>query len=368
MEPRYRTPQELVEGLQGRGAGARAQMWQLLREPLERLMGELIARHELEEDRDLLTRHALHSAETTLRSRPASAFAGLSWRAFRSGVLLEMARLALHPHGGGSSAAPLGVPPLPESPAYQHRTFFRPYARLGNNLFGGDWVMGRHLEDGSLWVLLADVTGHGYYAYLLACGLPALWQRCWSSHPQPPSEPADLLATMHEVLADCMPEGIYLECTLVRLLHDGAATVVPAGGIRLYVRSGTGRPNLVKLRGAWLGLRAPTLDEQCTLALSQGDELLLATDGVFDQLEDEGGSDVVPEPTPEESLFDTVRELLERSLERGPQRDDITMVLVRRRAATEDVPAPVPFHGTAPGRLADVPSASKENGAGDVPV
>jgi hypothetical protein len=366
MEPRYRTPQELVEGLQGRGGGARAQMWQLLRDPLHHLMGELITRHGLDEDQDLLTRHALHSAETTLRSRPASGFAGMSWRAFRGSVLVEMARLALNPHGGGSFS-PAGLLPLPESPAYQYRTFSRPYSRLGDSFFGGDWVTGRHLEDGSLWLLLADVTGHGYYAYLLACGLPALWQRCWSRYPEPPAEPADLLAAMHEILADCMPEGIYLECTLVRLLQGGEVTVVPAGGIRLVVRSGAGRPSLVKLRGAWLGLRAPSLDEQCTLALSHGDELLLATDGVFDQLEDDGGPDVVLEPNPDESLFDNVRELLERSLQRGPQRDDITMVLVRRRAAQEATTT-LPFSGSAAGRLVDVPGTSRENGAGDVPV
>jgi hypothetical protein len=208
MVPRYRTPQELVEALQARGAGARAQMWQLLREGLDRLMGELIVQHGLDEDRNLLTIHALHAAETTLRSRPGSSFADMSWRAFRNSILLQMGKLALHPHGAATAGLVPGLPPLPESPTYHHRTFFRPYARLGNHFFGGDWFTGRHIDD-ALWVFLADVTGHGYYAYLLASGLPALWQRCWEAHREGPPEPAEMLTTMHEILSDCLPEGIY---------------------------------------------------------------------------------------------------------------------------------------------------------------
>ena len=77
--------------------------------------------------------------------------------------------------------------------------------------FGGDWYAGRLVDDGTLWVFLADVTGHGYYAYLLATSLPVVWQRCWNAHPNREPEPAELLGAMHEMLADCMPDGIFLE-------------------------------------------------------------------------------------------------------------------------------------------------------------
>ena len=102
---------------------------------------------------------------------------------------------------------------------------------------------------------VADVTGHGYFAYLLASGLPALWQRCWNAQSRRPPEPVALLACMHDLLCESMPEGIFLECTLVRLTSDGLATVVPAGGTRVVLRRGSRRPDLLKLRGAWLGLQ-----------------------------------------------------------------------------------------------------------------
>jgi hypothetical protein len=343
MDLRYRTPQELVEGLQVRGSGARTQMWQLLREPFERLMAELISRHRLEDDHELLTTHALHSAETALRSRPAGAYTGMSWGAFRGAVLLQMAKLAMQPFGAAKPGSD-GPPPLPECPSYDSKTFFRPSARLGNHFFGGDWYAGRRLED-SFWVFLADVTGHGYYAYLLASALPAVWQRCWNAHPGRAPEPAELLATMHDFLTDCLPEGIFLECTLARLTDDGQVKVVPAGGVRLWVWSRAGPPDLVKLRGAWLGLRPPAADEQHTLSLGHGDELLLATDGVFDQLDEQGAEAVGRAASRRGGLFEAVRELLERSLEREEQKDDITMVLLRRRGPGGEGPRTIPFPG-----------------------
>jgi hypothetical protein len=356
MEQRYHTPEELVAGLHGLRPGARAQLWQLLREPLAQMMHKLISRHGLNEEGDLLTTHALHSAETALRSRQPGAFAGLSWSAFRGTLLVQMARLATQPHGTlalAGSPAPL---PLPEAPGYQSQTFFRPFTRLGQHFFGGDWYAGRQLDDGSLWVFLADVTGHGYFAYLLASGLPALWQRCWSIHARRPPEPAALLASMHEMLCESMPEGIFLEGTLVRLDSAGMATVVPAGGTRLLVRRGSRRPELLKLRGAWLGLRAPSPDVQHRLALGDGDEILLTTDGVFEQLEDHDGQGLLAAHHDGE-LFDSLCQRIEQSLASAPQKDDITMVLLRRRVQREQAARTIPIRPMA-----------ASSGAGDVPV
>jgi serine phosphatase RsbU (regulator of sigma subunit) len=269
-----------------------------------------------------------------------------------------MARLTLQPYGVGSKVDSSGPLSLPESQGWISQTFFRPSVRVGNHFFGGDWYAGRQLEDGSFWVFLADVTGHGYYAYLLASGLPAVWQRCWSAHPNRPPEPAEFLACMHELIADCLPEGFFLECTLVRLGVDGRTTVVAAGGTRFWLRRGSHRPDLVKLRGAWLGLRAPVTNEQHTLSLGDNDELLLATDGVFDQLENGAGEELNLPTSPQAGLFEVVRGLLEKSLASSPQKDDITMVLLRRRAQPADEPR------SASGGL----SRAGRNGTGDVPV
>jgi serine phosphatase RsbU (regulator of sigma subunit) len=248
---------------------------------------------------------------------------------------------------------------LPDSPAYHSETFFRPSAQVGRHLFGGDWYAGRQLDDGTFWVFLADVTGHGYYAYLVASALPGVWQRCWQAHPGRAPEPAELLAAMHELLADCLPDGVYLECTLARLGPDGEATVAPAGGTRLLVHPARQRPGLVQLRGAWLGLRPPRPEEQHTLRLGHGDELVLATDGVFDQLDEHGGAEAVTRRVPARrgALFAALCEALEGSLTAGGQKDDITMVLLRRREPAGPEEVILPF-----------PGAAGASGRGDVPV
>ncbi len=332
METSYRTPQDLAEGLHERQPEARHALWRLLREPVGRLMRDLAARHRLDQDADVFTVHALHAVETGLRSRPATTLAGQTWEVFRAAQLVQVARSAVMPHGAGrpNGSAP-SLPPLPDSPDYRSGTFFRPYSQMGGQFFGGDWYVGRRLDDGTLWVLLADVTGHGYFAYLLASALPSVWQRCWAAHPGEPPEPAELLAVMHDLISDSMPDGMYLEATLVRLSPTGEATVAAAGGTRLLHRGDDG-PELVKLRGAWLGLRAPTAGEQHNMKLGDGDELVLATDGVFDQLDEEGGHDAVRDAwRVGASVFDVVRGLLERSLARTAQKDDITLVMLERQ-------------------------------------
>ena len=360
MQPRYATPADLVEALQSRSPEARAQLRRLLAEPLGRLMGQLISRHRMAHQRERLTLYALHLAETWLRTRRAGDFAAMSWAAFRSAALLQVAKLASQPFGGAAQSGG-GPRPLPECPAYDSQTFFRPHQRLGELGFGGDWFGGLHADDGSLWVIVADITGHGYHAYLLASGLPDVWERSWHALRARRAQPAELLATMHELLHDCLPDGVYAECVLVRLGPEGEATVAPAGGARLLLRRrGTPRPDLHKLRGTWLGLHAPSADDQRYWRLEDGDELLLGSDGLFDQLSDEGGDRVVellghlPHTA---TLFEPVRRLVEEALARGPQKDDITLVLLRRRGRVEGAAPARPWAATA-----------ARDGPGDVPV
>jgi serine phosphatase RsbU (regulator of sigma subunit) len=310
-------------------------------------------RHQLSEEHSLLVTHALHHLETTVRLRPLARLDSLSWDSFRAGLVVQLAQICSQPTTAASSAnhAPAA---LPTSDHYDSHTFFRPYRRVGNHFFGGDWFAGHRLPDGSLWVFVADVTGHGYYAYLLAQGLALIWKRCWQAHPERPPQPAELLAGMHDLLSECLPDGIFLESTLVRVTEQGQATVVPAGGTRLFLRAGD-EARMVKLRGSWLGFCPPTLESQHELQLHHGDELLLMTDGVFEQLEHLGDADFLAKSAAMEngSLIHGLQRLLEQELSCGPQKDDITMVQLKRRGAT-----------TAPATLLTFP----EGGAGNVPV
>jgi serine phosphatase RsbU (regulator of sigma subunit) len=289
----------------------------------------------------VLTRNALHAAETYLRTHPVEAFAGMSWSAFRGAVLLHLAKLASQPYGQQTPARTLPGQ-LPRSHRYHSEVFFLPFERVGDYWFSGDWFGGLEAADGSLWILVADITGHGYHAYLLASTLAGVWQRSWESAP---ASPVELLASMHDLLEDCLPEGVYVECTLVRLHPDGEVIAAPAGGSRLMFRCGRqAKPILVQLRGAWLGLLRPSSQEQQSWTLDSGDELLLATDGLYDQLHEPDSTNVVErlgQLQADTGLFERVRQLLDQALKRTPQKDDITMVLLRRHDWKPDATAPL---------------------------
>jgi serine phosphatase RsbU (regulator of sigma subunit) len=336
MALRYVTPRELIEALHERGSGARAELHALLQASFARLIEDLRSHYELKHASATLTRNALHAAETYLRTQPLEAFAGMSWSAFRAAVLLHLAKLASQPYG---QSVPADRVPgqLPRSRRYHSEVLFLPYERVGDTWFSGDWFSGLEAADGSLWILIADITGHGYHAYLLASTLAGVWQHCWESAPTCPS---DMLASMHDLLEDCLPEGVYVEGTLVRLHPDGEVVAAPAGGSRIMLRRGRqNQPVLLQLRGAWLGLLRPSPHEQRTWTLQDGDELLLATDGLYDQLHEQGARSIVERLHPlgqKEGLFDHLRQLLEQELARSPQKDDITMVFLRRHERTTE--------------------------------
>ena len=324
---------ELVQALHDRTPGTRAELWKQIRQQVEKLIDRLVKQYQLQGQREVLVLHALHTAETWLRTRPMHEFDNLTWPAFQATVLLQVAKLAVQPFGQqGSASTPARHPaPLPESRLYHSATVFLPFERVGNTLFGGDWYGGQQASDRSLWILLADVTGHGYYAYLLASVLPQVWQSCWAQVNRPECQPTDLLHALHYLLEDCLPEGVFVEATLVRLGADGAVVVAPAGGTRLFLnRLGTDEVSLIKLRGGWIGFLPANPADQFTTTLGQGDELVLATDGLFDQLA------LLPEATlkvlrpGEGSLLDQVQQQLMEALRAHAQKDDITLVALRR--------------------------------------
>lgn len=338
MPPHHDTPKDLVEALQRGHPSAREELRQRLGDGLRRLLDVLRLRRGLRHDPGLLFRNVLHSLAVALRTRPLAEFDGMGWDAFLAALLVQAGKLTLEPFGGSllkpgpvvpHSPAP-GPSPLPICPVYHSETYFLPFEQVGAHRFGGDWYAGRHGPDGSLWVIVADVTGHGYYAYLLAATLPHLWSLCWEAGE--PKEPAELLQRLHHRLEESLPEGVYVEATLARLRPDGQVVVAPGGGIRLLLRQRTQmRVALMRLRGGWLGFMAPSAHDQHSWALAEGDELLLGTDGLFDQVEAILARDLGEHLSGAPGLFRAMERLLRDALERHPQKDDITLVLLRKR-------------------------------------
>jgi hypothetical protein len=329
----------LVAALHHRREGAREQLRDWVSEALGDLLARVIARHGLSYPRDALTAQALCATEAYLRTRRADDFAGMSIRAFRGTLMVSAAKLAWAPfglHGREGRSAPT----LPPSSAYEGQALYLPLEKVGSYYFGGDWLGGAVAEDGSLWVFLADVTGHGYFAYLLASRLPDLWRASWDEARG--AGPAKLLAVLHYLLEDCLPEGVYVEASLAHLGPDGQATVLPAGACRILVRR-RGLTDIAyhALSGSWLGLCRPSAADQRSWSLGVGDELLLATDGLFDQLRWRGRGPADPATLlaplhGQAPLLEAVQRALHTALRDRLQVDDITAVALRRSALSRE--------------------------------
>jgi hypothetical protein len=349
---RYGTPYDLVHGLHAGEAAARARFGELLREPLLKLLEQLARERNLPLRPADLVGRVLRLAEVHARALPEVEARGISWRAFVGGILLQVGRVLGQPGSPGTATASgTGPSAVPDCPVYACQAYSRPSDRIGETFFGGDWFVGQHDAEGALWVLLADVTGHGYHAYLLASALPHIWRMAWERSGSQ-GQPADVLTAFHQLLASILPDGVYVEGTLLKLQPGGDVLVQPAGGTRLLLRrQGVTVPELLKYRGFWLGLMPPTADDQQRLRLGPGDELIAGTDGLFDQIDGHEGRDLDAHlrSASTAELFDWITGLVRDSLEAGPQKDDITLLLLCRRS-----PARLAREGSST-RAADVP-------------
>jgi serine phosphatase RsbU (regulator of sigma subunit) len=133
-----------------------------------------------------------------------------------------------------------------------------------------------------------------------------------------------------------LPEGVFIEATVADFCDRGQACVCAAGGGVLLLRLATGLPvKWQQLSGRLLGIEYPDPEprvEHCWM-LQPGAEVLIASDGLFDQ-------EVGPQ-----RLGDTIREsleqspgwhcvhghvvqLLDRTLATNEQFDDVTVVTI----------------------------------------
>jgi hypothetical protein len=327
--PAELSPEVVVRRLQLGDPAARARLEECCRAPLGRLVERLLAPAPGEGER--LTRRTLRWLEMYLRARSPYEFREMGDGGFRTQLLVAAWRML----SDAAAAGPRPAPPADAATsagAYHVRLFFQPLGAVG-----GDWLDIEAGEAGELWVIVADVMGKGVPANLLANGLSHLWRaaRAREARRQGRS-PAELLALLGADLEECLPDDVFVEASLGRFMAEGRATVASAGACPVVVRQA--RAEMHALGGPPLGLadvRGPCGERGWHLRA--GDELLLASDGLFDQRA--GGArlrDRLPglldRPDAPGSLHEAVANELRQAVEAHGQDDDIALVTVALRA------------------------------------
>jgi hypothetical protein len=332
------TPFELVTALQRGDLAARAVLETWCRPLVSQVIAAITKRDALKAaEARMFTDRALRWLEMYLQNRDPAVYREIGRDTFVKSLGVAAVRL-LDPRRpeGVANTQPSRVEPSHET--YEIRAHVQPLESVG-----GDWWEHDAIPGQDFWVIVGDVTGHGYGAYLVACGLPHLWRtRSIASLRAGRIEPGEFLSVLGKTLERVLPEGVFVEAVLGRFTETGEACLAAAGGCRpILKRAKSSEVEFHTLRGTFLGLEIGERD-QTAWRLEHGDELLMATDGLFDQpydTEQRLGArleELVRKPSGVDmSLHEIVLKILQITLRRSAQFDDIMVVTVRhRRTAT----------------------------------
>ncbi len=204
---------------------------------------------------------------------------------------------------------------------YEVETFYKPFRDVG-----GDYFDIIELPDNRTLFALADVSGKGMPAALLAANIQALVR----SIAIVAADPLELARQINRHLIRYTPSDRFATAVFIVLRRDsGKLTYVNAGHVPPIVFS-SGSTIFLEATGMPLGLFADAEYQPCQAVIDHGGALLIFTDGLPDSISEEN---------PENSLRDAVADDLGRAMSNlkslvDPEinEDDVTVVLVRRTA------------------------------------
>jgi hypothetical protein len=350
----FPTPRDLIAALRQGSPSAWAELEGQCRRPIHDLVQEIDDQLCLRQNVNRLAEYTLRWAAMHLRVQEPAKFDGLSWEVFHHYVQWKASQMLWGsvPAGRWLRRCPRWLRPvaavvwrrrlrrtglrgagpvaLPDSAVFAAAVFNRPL-----DLVGGDWYAAT-CDGDTLWVLLADVCGKSWPAYVLSQGLPFLWDCCLVTQP---ADPAGMLAQLDGHLQACLPDGLFVEATVARFAaRPEAQALVAAAGRSVVLRRDAGQGTVGRhdLGGPFLGLGLAEPHDQTAWSLQVGDEVLLASDGLLDQPAGPQRLEAVLKtlalPHHDAStLHEAVVRLLQETLRDHPQHDDITVVTVRRR-------------------------------------
>ena len=227
---------------------------------------------------------------------------------------------------------------LPESVSYSSGStdligFYR-----GAEKCSGDWWWYEDLGEGKLWVIVADVTGHGAGpAMLTAAVAMGLSVQSNGAH----ESVVERLARVNkEVLIRCKGKATMTMTAVVIDQRTGEAIIYGMGGLPALLMGREGKHTVVGASGTPIGSAENLSVGERTIRMGPGDRLLITTDGIIETTL-AGGRQLgfrrfvsVMREVREAPLPLAVNKIVhDVDLARGnqPQEDDFTFCMLERR-------------------------------------
>ena len=207
--------------------------------------------------------------------------------------------------------------------------------RQAQVVVGGDYYDAVVLEDGSLGVCCADVSGKGVPGQLRLPLVKYGFRVCARQF----REPATMIRQLNQLLCDELPDEIFVPLVYA-VFSPGTDRVAVVGKHcpPMHLVAHNGEVRTVPLKGVALGV-VPEADYAISLVeFGADDYLVLYSDGVIEaqdrrgeELGEAGLAQLLGEATPEsaQDLANWLFQALEEH-EVGAKRDDLTLVVIRR--------------------------------------
>lgn len=212
---------------------------------------------------------------------------------------------------------------LEELPGYEVQTYYQPFREVG-----GDYFDIIDLPRDQTLFALADVSGKGMPAALLAANIQALVRSISSVE----SNPLVLAEQINKHLSRYTPSDRFATAVFMVLSRDSGELTYVNAGHNAPILFSSGSTTFLEATGPPLGLFVGAEYETRTAGIGLGGTLLMFTDGLTDSIQGKNPENRLCEALAEDSgrMMDNLKSLIDPKF----IEDDVTMLLLKRLAST----------------------------------
>jgi hypothetical protein len=213
---------------------------------------------------------------------------------------------------------------LEELAGYELESFYKPLREVG-----GDYFDVIELSGGRTLFALADVSGKGIAAALLAANVQALVRSMASVEPSALA----LAKQINKHLSRYTPSDRFATAVFLVLSPESGELAYVNAGHNAPIVYSSGSTTFLEATGPPLGLFEEAEYETGTAILSRGSSLLVYTDGLTDSMQAEHPENRLRDAFAEsaEGTMANLKELVDPKF----NEDDVTILLVKRRGGTD---------------------------------
>jgi sigma-B regulation protein RsbU (phosphoserine phosphatase) len=206
---------------------------------------------------------------------------------------------------------------------YRVETYCKPFREIG-----GDYFDVIDLPNNRTLFALADVSGKGMPAALLAANIQALVRSIANVEP----DPLALARQINKHLSRYTPADRFATAVFIVLSRDSGELAYVNAGHDSPIVFGSGSTTLLHSTGIPLGLFVGAEYKLGAAVVPPGGTLLLFTDGLIDSIPAENPTDRLRDALADDSqrTMATVKSLVDPKL----NKDDVTLLLLRRTPAS----------------------------------